>query len=282
VLLMLMQGFVFNQGDGWQWTLGALERLGAEHEGDWSFANYNNFAENLGRRLAEMHEVLASPSEDPAFAPEAMSAEQARTLASRVTAQVDRAIDLLSRSSALDESVRAEVASLHKRRDALTERIATIAEGARDCTLTRIHGDLHLGQVLVTGSDVMIIDFEGEPTRSLAERRAKDIPLRDVAGMLRSFDYAGAVAERSRPAAGEAQELRAEAGASQFRENAVSAFLGGYFGEGAQVDPLLDLFVLEKAAYEVAYEAANRPDWLAVPAVGLARSAERILSGEKT
>ncbi|WP_156840943.1 maltose alpha-D-glucosyltransferase [Novosphingobium aquimarinum] len=282
VLLMLMQGFVFNQGDGWQWTLGALDRLGSEHEGDWSFANYNNFAENLGRRLAEMHGVLAQPSSDPAFAPEAMSLEQARALGERVTAQVGKAIDLLAKSHGLDEAAQAEAERLGAMRQALSARIAEIAEAAQGCRLTRIHGDLHLGQVLVTGSDVMIIDFEGEPTRPLAERRAKDVPLRDVAGMLRSFDYAGAVAERSRPAAGELKEQRAELGSAQFRENAVTAFLAGYFGEGATVDPLLDLFVLEKAAYEVAYEAANRPDWLAVPAVGLARSADRILAGDKT
>ncbi|PEQ14567.1 maltose alpha-D-glucosyltransferase [Novosphingobium sp. PC22D] len=282
VLLMIVQGFVFNQGDGWQWTLGALERLGSEHEGDWSFANYNNFAENLGRRLAEMHEILAQPCDNPAFAPESMNESQAEALGERVTAQLDKALDLLADREALAPDARAASDHLCAMRDDVAARIAQIARSGQGRALTRIHGDLHLGQVLVTGSDVMIIDFEGEPTRPLAERRAKDVPLRDVAGMLRSFDYAGAVAERSRPAAGEMQEQRAELGSAQFRENAEAAFLAGYFGEDVGPDPMLDLFVLEKAAYEVAYEAANRPDWLAVPALGLARCAERMLAGDNS
>ena len=107
----------------------------------------------------------------------------------------------------------------------------------------------------------MIIDFEGEPARPLAERRAKGIPLRDVAGVIRSFDYAAAVAGRSRPAGADTWEARAEERAAEFGGRAVEAFLRGYSGE-QPADPLLTLFVLEKAAYEVSYEAANRPEWL--------------------
>jgi maltose alpha-D-glucosyltransferase/alpha-amylase len=133
--------------------------------------------------------------------------------------------------------------------------------------------------VLVTGNDVMIIDFEGEPTRPMAERRTKDLQARDVAGLVRSFDYAAAMAERTRPAGGETWEARASEGVAMFRSRALESFLSGYFGE-AEPDPLLDLFVLEKAAYEVSYEAANRPDWIGVPAAGLARTARVLLSGE--
>ncbi len=290
-VLMLAQAFVYNQGDGWQWTLGMLERLATDT--DWSFANYVNFAHNLGVRLAEMHAVLALPTDNPDFAPEAMGDADARALAERVNAEVDRAIGRL-RDATLDDTAAAHLATLEARRDELTGRIGTLASDMAGRQRTRIHGDLHLGQILVTGSDVMIIDFEGEPTRPLADRRAKDVPLRDVAGLLRSFDYAAAVAERSRPAGSEAWEAHAGEGAALFRDNAATAFLAGYFGdppppqdggEGVELlaaparrDPLLDLFVIEKAAYEVSYESANRPDWIGVPAAGLARAVSALLS----
>jgi len=267
-LLMLAQAFVYNQGDGWEWTLGSLERLATET--DWSFSNYENFAANLGRRLSQMHDTLALETDNPAFAPEPLDAKGAHALAERIVAELDRALARLE-----DDHELAPKAA------ALKSRIAEVAKSAAGTLRTRIHGDLHLGQVLVTGSDVMIIDFEGEPTRPLADRRGKDIPLRDVAGLIRSFDYAAAVAERGRPAAAETWETRAEAGVAEFRARAIEAFLKGYgFADGGKRDPLLDLFILEKAAYEVSYEAANRPDWIEVPAAGLARAADRLLSGD--
>ena len=275
-LLMLAQAFVYNQGDGWQWTLGALERLATDT--DWSFSNYENFAANLGRRLAEMHAVLARETDDQAFAPEPMSADDAGVLAERVTAELDKALRQLD-GAQLDEKAQGQAKDLLSQREALASRIAEVARTAVGQQRTRIHGDLHLGQVLVTGSDVMIIDFEGEPTRPLAERRGKDHPLRDVAGLLRSFDYAAAVAEESRPAGADTWEARAEEGAEMFRSRAIESFLEGYRG-GQESDPLLGLFVLEKAAYEVSYEAANRPDWIGVPARGLARAARELLAPE--
>jgi maltose alpha-D-glucosyltransferase/alpha-amylase len=275
-LLMIAQAFVYNQGDGWQWTLGALERLSTDM--DWSFTNYENFASNLGRRLAEMHAVLALPTDDPSFAPERLSAADASALADRITAELDKALSRL-RAAQLDGKAAEQASWLVAERDAIAARIAEVAMQAEGRSRTRIHGDLHLGQVLVTGSDVMIIDFEGEPTRPLADRRAKDLPLRDVAGMIRSFDYAGAVAEQSRPAGAESWAERAEEGAEMFRVRAISAFLEGYHGK-ASVDPLLLLFILEKAAYEVSYEVANRPDWIGVPVRGLARAGRRLLTGD--
>ena len=278
-LLMLAQAFVYNQGDGWQWTLNALERLASDI--DWSFSNYENFAANLGRRLAEMHGVLARATDDPAFAPEIIGAGDARALGERVAAGFDTALGRLA-SAPLDETAAADAAFLAARRDAIVARIAEVAGMAEGQCRTRIHGDLHLGQVLVTGHDVMIIDFEGEPTRPLAERRAKDHPLRDVAGMIRSFDYAAAVAANTRPAGAESWEERSQERAEKFRRRADESFLEGYRGD-TRGDPLLSLFVLEKAAYEVSYEAANRPDWIAVPARGLARAARVLIgAGENT
>ena len=276
-LVMLLQAFVYNQGDGWQWTLGALERLATDT--DWSFSNYENFAANLGRRLREMHDVLARETEEAAFAPEEMTLEQADKLGGRIKGEFDTALERL-RGASQDEETAKLAERLNTDRDALIERIGAVARLAEGRRRTRIHGDLHLGQVLVTGSDVMIIDFEGEPTRPLTERRAKDLPLRDVAGLVRSFDYAAAMAERGRAAGADTWEARADEGAAIFRSRAVDAFLEGYRSDTGADDPLLDLLVLEKAAYEVAYEAANRPDWIGVPAAGLARAAAKLLSGE--
>lgn len=255
-LVMLLQRFVPNQGDGWGWT---LDRLGAGE----GLSAYADFAANFGARLAQMHQLLARPSADSAFAPRPMTPADAEALASRIGGQFDKAIRLLPADGE-------EAAFLRDHQAAIGERIRTVARGAAGRTQTRIHGDLHLGQVLVTGGDVMIIDFEGEPAKPLAERRAKDLPLRDVAGVLRSFDYAAAVAER-------AGTVPPDGGAA-FREGATRAFLRGY-GGAAGAAPLLDLFLLEKAAYEVAYEAANRPDWIGVPVAGLAAAARRLMKG---
>ena len=143
---------------------------------------------------------------------------------------------------------------------------------------SRIHGDYHLGQVLIAQSDVAIIDFEGEPGRSLAERRGKSSPLRDVAGMLRSFDYAASMAlDLHRASMGEASP-RAEARAALWRDETTAAFLAAYREAvaGAATAPddalgaaLLDLFLLQKAIYEIDYELGNRPAWVRIPLRGV-------------
>jgi maltose alpha-D-glucosyltransferase/alpha-amylase len=152
--------------------------------------------------------------------------------------------------------------------------------------VTRIHGDLHLGQILVANGDVFIIDFEGEPAKPLEIRRAKNSPYRDVAGMLRSFDYAAAVVDsKSRESHAHLPEARRVAFLDSFVTRATESFLSGYrTAAGAADSPadqaLLDLFLLEKAAYEIAYEAANRPTWIDVPLRGLARLADSLLRTE--
>jgi maltose alpha-D-glucosyltransferase/alpha-amylase len=153
----------------------------------------------------------------------------------------------------------------------------------------RIHGDMHLGQVLVASGDVCFIDFEGEPARPLAERRAKSSPLRDVAGLVRSFDYLAASGLAS-GGAGQSDLVKArkQTVIERFHRISERAFLAAY-AEASRPLPhewraaedwrrLLDLFLLEKAAYEVCYEAANRPTWLNVPLQGLASLAERLVS----
>ena len=280
--LMVAQGFVHNQGDGWSWSLDYLKRaideLTANPTPDEiALDGYASVAATFGRRVAEMHAALAEPSDDPAFAPEIAGKTDVSAWSDRVKKQLGAALDLLPARAHDEAALETFADELLRRRDDLLARIDDLAATGAQSQRTRVHGDLHLGQILVTGGDVAIIDFEGEPTRSLEERRAKDSPLRDVAGVLRSFDYAAAMAPRSGPAETDEAEARASDLLARFRQVATDAFLRGYAEGGGETGPLLDLFLLEKAAYELAYEAANRPTWLRVPLQGLAALAERLL-----
>jgi len=162
------------------------------------------------------------------------------------------------------------------------ESLLNDLEGVPAGALQRIHGDLHLGQVLVVNGDVAIIDFEGEPSKPVAFRRGKGSRMRDVAGMIRSFDYAAAVVRRTSPVShAHLDEPRVAAFLDRFAEQATRCFLAGYRQE-IEVSPaeegLLELFLTEKAAYEIGYEAANRPTWIDVPLSGLARLADTLLA----
>jgi len=282
--VLLMQEFVRHQGDGWRWTLDALRRSAVDPVSDQTPEDipadfYDNMAEKLGLRLAQMHAALAEPDDNEAFAPENLSGDAAHAFAERVKVQFAGALAQL-RGRALDDDDAADATYLSEMQGQLVGRIGEVTEKAIGTVLTRIHGDLHLGQVLVTGADIIIIDFEGEPAKPLAERRAKDNPLRDVAGILRSFSYAAAAAHRELPALSETEQARAEAFFEAFETRASERFLETYAANVPHFSPrLLDLFVLEKAAYEVVYEASNRPDWLAIPLAGLAKAARRIIDG---
>jgi maltose alpha-D-glucosyltransferase/alpha-amylase len=272
--LAIAQAFVRNQGDAWAWTLDLLLRgLSDLTGGDElaatdaaSHSDYVRFAALLGQRTAEMHLVLVQPTSNPAFSPLIGTAETAADFTERVLAQLEAAYRTLDAVGA-DESP--DRSTLLAARQALFARLPLLAQAAQGAALTRIHGDMHLGQVLVCNGDVEIIDFEGEPAKPVEIRRGKDHPLRDVAGIIRSFDYAAAVVKR-RSLASHAHLADAQVNAflDSFVERATEAFLTGYrgaiasAGEQAPIDvntELLDLFLIEKAAYEVVYEAANRP-----------------------
>ena len=273
--------FVRNQGDAWAYLTDALVRdldevalSGEEAE----FAFGLDLGGLLGRRTAGLHRALATQTDDPAFAPEPMTEADVAALAQEVAGELDRMLaDLERASSHLPPSASEAARAVLDRGGELSARIETLKGSAPSGMRTRIHGDYHLGQVLVVQNDVSIIDFEGEPRRSMEERRAKFPALRDVAGMLRSLDYAAHAALRDRaPAAVEDERVTARAEA--WRRRARAQFLDGYreeiAGSPAHPEPafaeaLLDLFLIQKAAYEVGYEMAFRPEWVGIPLAGL-------------
>jgi maltose alpha-D-glucosyltransferase/alpha-amylase len=302
--------YVANEGDAWRVALAALERYyeraltgtGAdladaaspplppvswiertrvdppatlgEHLG-----GYPSLARLLGRRTAELHLVLARGHKDPAFAPEPLTMLHQQSLYQRAHGRLLRTLELVRKAQPkLPPPTRElvqRILGLERTIDAALREI-----GARKLVGQRIrcHGDLHLGQVLYTGDDFRIIDFEGEPARPLSERRYKGSPLRDIAGMLRSFHYAsqsalrgGRVRQEDMPAlAPWAQAWTAWVGAAYLQ-----AYLGAV-GPAAFLPPadadrelLLRFYLYEKCIYELGYELANRPDWLEIPLFGL-------------
>jgi maltose alpha-D-glucosyltransferase/alpha-amylase len=297
--LVVLQGFVRNQGDGWDWTTAFLGRvLDAEAmadvppgTGNGVFDNYLTFASALGRRLAEMHAVLAEDSDDPAFQPELATTSDAQVWSRGASAQIALALSAIENVATWASEAQQQFAErLVARRDALLAAAARLGRAVEGTLKTRIHGDFHLGQTLVVQGDVCIIDFEGEPAKPLEQRRAKSSPLRDVAGLLRSFDYAAAAVHVEQDGRqGERNDRLVEL-LAHFRESASEAFVAAYRDAHATVprrwippasdQALLDLFLLEKAAYEICYEAANRPAWLHIPMRGLGELAARVLDQE--
>jgi maltose alpha-D-glucosyltransferase/alpha-amylase len=279
--------FVSNQGDAWRYATEALdrdmERLDTEERDPGvedevaPMGGPLDLGEVLGRRTAELHRALSGGT--GAFGMEEMTPERLKGLVDEVRGELGATLDRLAgRLDRLSEIGRPLAEALLDRRAALDARLARTAEQTPSGGLARIHGDYHLGQVLVAQNDVVIIDFEGEPTRSLAERTAKTSPLRDVAGMMRSFDYALWTAVRRRLDLG-ADPERTLDGIDRWRQATQGTFLEAYRTaiSGAPVHPtdeaferaLLDLFLIQKAAYEVDYETAMRPDWIEIPLRGL-------------
>ncbi|HKE79289.1 MAG TPA: hypothetical protein VKB54_08280 [Solirubrobacteraceae bacterium] len=256
----VVQRFLPGARDGWEL---ALDELGADPE------RFVPRLRDLGVVIGRMHTVLASDPTDPAFAPEEPSDESLALLTATIDEEIERVWVELPDLEAL-EPVAGRGAEVRDRLQLLSHI------GARG-KLIRHHGDLHLGQtMLARGGDWIVLDFEGEPARPLLERRRKRSPLRDVAGMLRSFAYAASASDvqRGHPAP------------EGWEDRARDAFLDGYL---EAVDPvllppgesptrtLLTIFELEKAVYELRYELNNRPDWVGIPVAGIVRLLEEPL-----
>ena len=301
--LALAQTFIANQGNAWEYTLSQLSLYldhvssasnniscappAAEKPGRPSattdlFFDIIDAARLLGRRTGELHMVLGEASRDPAFAAEPCSSSYVQSRVQAMQQSAVRALSLLSgRLSALSETNQAKARMVLEQKSGILDRLGSLIGSPLTAMRIRCHGDYHLGQVLYTGQDFVIIDYEGEPARPLSERRAKHIPIVDLAGMIRSFHYAAHAALRQRgehqPTEQTTQSL--VSWAEQWYQRARTAFLRGYHaiaGE-APFSPrsqqefhlLLDAHLLDKALYELAYELNNRPDWVALPLTGI-------------
>jgi maltose alpha-D-glucosyltransferase/alpha-amylase len=302
--LGLLQKYVTNQGDAWAWTMAYLSKAldnavltdESLEDYDQELLGYAAFAGIMGKRLAELHAAFSRPTDDEAFSPEPASEADVAQWTDEVTTMLNRAFDQLAANTQwTDGATEGTAKALVARRKEVLAGVAGLAKRGLGALRTRTHGDFHLGQVLVAQSDAYLIDFEGEPARSLEERRRKTSPLRDVAGLLRSFDYAAAAMSTAPEAQvlGTAPSVQATSGKqkkdlllARFREQASAAFLDGYrqvavlaenkWYEGSAESALLDLFLIEKAAYEICYEAANRPTWICIPLRGLDQLAQRL------
>jgi maltose alpha-D-glucosyltransferase/alpha-amylase len=289
--LALLQGYVENQGDGWTYTLAYLERFlehlkatpvpAAATEAPDNHGAYLTLMRTLGRRTAELHLALAGDNGAPAFAPEPLTpgdfagvAQTASADASAVLAQLEAAL------TGLPPNAQAAARALLARRAELPAQFADYAAQGYAGLKIRHHGDYHLGQVLVAQNDFIIIDFEGEPLRSAAQRQHKGPPLRDVAGMLRSFAYAArtALARVADDTLKDSAELETQTTfwladvENVFLESYAQALAGRapqLYGDWPEARRLLKLFVLEKAFYELRYELAHRPEWVRIPLHGI-------------
>jgi maltose alpha-D-glucosyltransferase / alpha-amylase len=311
VTIGMLQQFVESQADGWRHATDEVgqfyERVENRQAPDGplprTFADmleaalppaiadamrgYAGTAVTLGRRTAEVHLALASDTSDPAFAPEPFTKADLTAVTMDATAQARAAFAALRAVVAdgdtaprkLPEDLVDQAKALLASEDALLDYIR--AAPALEVTVSkiRVHGDYHLGQVLWSEGDFYILDFEGEPARPIEQRRAKQSPLKDVAGMLRSFGYAAYAGLFAHAATRPGQFAQLESWARIWQTWAAAAFLKGYFGmaldamfiprEPSQRDALLQLFMVDKALYELNYELNNRPDWVRIPIRGI-------------
>jgi maltose alpha-D-glucosyltransferase/alpha-amylase len=310
--LGVLQEFVQNECDAWTYTLDCLDRyfervfteessvaleeipvpstplLLLAEEPVPALANdvvgpYLQSAELLGRRTAELHAALSSPPGDNGFSPEAFTPLYQRSIYQSMRGVVAGVFPLLRGAlPRLPESTLGDAREVLELEGRALERLQSVLQREISGMRIRCHGDYHLGQLLYTGKDFVIIDFEGEPGRPLGQRRLKRSPLRDVAGILRSFHYAVYTALFDQSARGLLQPERfpiAEAWAQLWYRYVGASFLRSYLRvmreyrvlprNADETQILLDVFVLEKAIYELGYELNNRPDWVQVPLRGL-------------
>lgn len=287
--LAILQAYVSNQGDGWAYTLAYLQRALDLHRSQGSGVDdvhgaYLTLAETLGRRTGELHLAFATPTDDPAFRPEPLAASDIAAWRERTLAEARQTFAMLqSALPRLEGDTLAQAQAVLAAERGLLELISRITQLGGRALKTRIHGDFHLGQVLLVRNDFVIIDFEGEPGRSFDERRERQSPLRDVAGMLRSFSYARAGGLRGLAASPD-EVAQLTPFAASWEAETRAAFLRGYANavSGSALYEsfesqlgLLSLFELEKAFYELRYELNNRPDWVGIPLGGILGLAPR-------
>jgi maltose alpha-D-glucosyltransferase/alpha-amylase len=291
--LVAVHAFTENQGDAWGVTSASLDRLIDEQRlvPDEIAADTSEMTSMLqrmrqiGRRTAELHRALASHNDVAGFAPEPISADDSAQWSQALSERASRVFDMLeSHSDVLAESASALARRLLEKREAISAYIEGIRSARFDGSKIRHHGDFHLGQVLIAKDDAYILDFEGEPRKSLEQRRHKAPPARDVAGFLRSVDYATTSAiDRAPNVSAEERGVLAQRIRS-WGSRLCGAFWDSYRytltdthywpADATQVRELVELFLLEKAFYEIEYELANRPTWIHIPLEGTWRILE--------
>jgi maltokinase len=256
--LGILQQYVSSGRDGWEL---ALEELDTDPDA------FLDRLRLLGETTGELHSVLACDPNDSAFCPETPSVESLGLLTATIDEEIERVFVTLPES---DE----RLAPILGRGEEVREQLRMLAHSGSTGKAIRTHGDYHLGQTLWANDEWVVLDFEGEPARSLSERRRKRSPLRDVAGMLRSFAYAASAVEL----------LRGVTAPEGWEEQARARFLEGYLDNvdpvllppgPAALERLLAIFELEKAVYELRYELDNRPDWVGIPVAGIQRLIEQ-------
>jgi maltose alpha-D-glucosyltransferase/alpha-amylase len=257
----LLQAFMPNQGDAWTYTLSYLERFVESLREEENHGAYLTLIQTLATRTAELHRAFES-GRSPAFSPEPFTTQDMEAWRVRVREEAAQTLDM--------------VAKLKGEKARILQFIDRCPLPKSPTLKTRHHGDYHLGQVLLANNDFLIIDFEGEPSRPLAEARRKHTPLRDVAGMLRSFSYARGsteLRERTEPALeklGPALRAWEKATREAFLKAYAATMKGsGMFSSLDDVRGLLQLAEIEKVLYELRYEVNNRPDWVHIPTQGL-------------
>jgi maltose alpha-D-glucosyltransferase/alpha-amylase len=307
--LAILQGFIPNQGDAWDYTLDSLHHyfervieIGRDEaavlpreslvgmsqkalppDAHRTIGAYLESVRLLARRSAQMHIVLASETEDARFTPEGFSKLYQRSLYQSMRALTLNVLGRVQKQRRrLPDPLQAAAERVIGRKQDILDSMRSLTETKISGQRLRCHGDFHLGQVLYTGKDFAIIDFEGEPARPVSERRIKRSPLRDVAGMLRSFHYAvysALFAEEQRGLFLEKDRPFAESWANYWYVWVGAVYLQHYLNEAAsadflpgtpqEIETLLQAFLLEKAVYELGYELNNRPDWLEIPVKGI-------------
>ena len=288
--LAILQGYVESQGSAWDYILSYLARflenwqavLNGNHGGhkESHHAGFMDQMRQLGQRTGEMHKALAIPTANEAFGHESMARGEAEAWADHVRSDIAQTLELLTnRLDTFDDGIRSKANALLEKRQDLEALVKNLRQSNLDIIKIRYHGDYHLGQILICGNDFVIIDFEGEPGRKLADRRQKGSPLRDVAGMLRSFDYAAAMATTYTHCESQVACAAVDQLIGSWRKETKAAFMEGYHAavrgcpacpsKPQQTHRLIRLFALEKALYELRYELANRPQWVAIPLQGL-------------
>ncbi|HKS19888.1 MAG TPA: maltose alpha-D-glucosyltransferase [Bradyrhizobium sp.] len=287
----IVHAFIANQGDAWTVSAAYLDRFveeqsllgsGDDAKESEEQISYLRYMSQTGRRVAEMHIALAGNNELPEFAPEKTRPDDVELWIDDITARSERVFEAFrQRRDSFREADRPLIDQLMAERTTLPDRLRALMPGSSDGLNIRLHGDFHLGQMLIVKDDIFIIDFEGEPRRSIAERRRKAPAARDVAGLVRSIDYSATAAlERALKVSPDEQGKLAAALAG-WRDRATEAFLTAYRETNAgqslwpsgtdSAEQMLNFFLVEKAFYEIEYELAHRPDWLRVPLTGMLR-----------